>query len=191
MSVEIEDESAARVRALREDANAIAEERPGSARAAVIVRDVRLLLIALWLGAAVYFSFAVAPSAFAVLPARELAGALVTRTLSIVNVGGFIISLLLVASLRLEKSVTSRRALIAEAVSLAVIATVTAVGQWVIAARLLALRAQMGRPIDEIAVDHPLRVEFNGLHGYSVMALGVGMIAGVVTLLLIARRGRQ
>src|SRR5438067_2233687 len=52
----------------------------------VIVRDVRLLLIAIWLGAAVGFSFAVAPSAFVVLPTHELAGNLVTRTLGIVNV---------------------------------------------------------------------------------------------------------
>ena len=37
--------------------------------------DVRLLLLGLWLGAAVYF-IAVAQSAFAVLPSRELAGAL-------------------------------------------------------------------------------------------------------------------
>ena len=46
---------------------------------------VRLLLLGLWLGAAMFFSFAVAPSAFAVLPARELAGAIVTRTIGIVR----------------------------------------------------------------------------------------------------------
>ena len=39
------------------------------------LHGVRLLLVAVWLGGAVFFSAAVAPSAFAVLPSRELAGA--------------------------------------------------------------------------------------------------------------------
>ena len=189
MSVEIRDETT-RGSARRRDASALAEERKSRALALVVLRDVRLLLMALWLGAAVYFSFAVAPSAFAVLPARELAGTLVTRTLAIVNVGGFLISLLLLASLPVGRGRVGGRALAAEASSLATISVMTAAGQWVIAARLLALRAQMGRPIDEIAINDPLRVAFNGLHGYSVMALGVGLIAGVVALLLIARRGK-
>ena len=153
-----------------------------------LVHDVRLLLIATWLGAAVFFSFAVAPSAFAVLPARELAGAMVTRTLSIVNVGGFAISLLLLASAPLARWAVTKRAFLAESTSLALIAVVTGVGQWVIAARLLELRRAMGRPIDEVAQTDPLRIAFNSLHGYSVMALGLGMIAAVVALLFIARR---
>jgi hypothetical protein len=46
----------------------------------------------------------------------------------------------------------------------------------------------MGRPIDEVAANDPLRLGFNSLHGYSVMALGVAIIAAAVALLLIARR---
>ena len=42
-----------------------------------IVCDARLLLIGLWLGASVFFSFILAPSVFAVLPTRDLAGAVV------------------------------------------------------------------------------------------------------------------
>ena len=60
--------------------------------------DARLLSLGMWLGAAVLFSFAVAPGAFAVLPARELAGAIVTRIIGVVNVSGFIIALLLLAT---------------------------------------------------------------------------------------------
>ena len=190
MSVEIQNESAGRAGSLPRDASVAGAKLKSGTRAQSMARDVRLLLMALWLGAAVYFSFAVAPSAFAVLPARELAGSLVTRTLAIVNVGGFLISLLLLLSLFIGRSYTTRRRLIIEALSLAVIAVVTSVGQWLIAARLLALRAQMGRPIDEVAANHPLRVEFNSLHGYSVAALGVGIVAGMVALLVIARRGK-
>lgn len=161
---------------------------------ATVLRDVRLLLIALWLGGAVFFSATVAPSAFGVLRARgvpyanEAAGSIVTRTLSVVNTSGFILALLLLASAFLFRQGTKRRALLAEIVSLALLAIATGVGQWIIAARMIALRAAMGRPIDDVAADNPLRVSFNSLHGYSVTALSVGIIAAAVALLLIARR---
>jgi hypothetical protein len=48
----------------------------------------------------------------------------------------------------------------------------------------------MGRPIDEVAADDSLRLSFNSLHGYSVMALGLAIIAAALALLLIARRGK-
>lgn len=159
-----------------------------------VVRDVRLLLIALWLGGAVFFSATVAPSAFGVLRARnvplanEAAGSIVTRTLSIVNTSGFILALLLLASAFLFRERVKRRALSLEVVSLAALALATGVGQWVIAAKMLALRAAMGRPIDEVAVDDPSRLSFNNLHGYSVKALGLAIIVAAVALLLIARR---
>ena len=161
-----------------------------------VVRDVRLLIVALWLGAAVFFGAAVAPSAFAVLRkfaaphANELAGSIVTRTLSVINTGGFVVGLLLLASAFLFSSAVSRRALYAEVISLLLLAITTGVGQWVIAAKMLALRAAMGRPIDEVAQNDPLRLAFNSLHGYSVAALGIGIIAAAVALLLIARRDR-
>lgn len=159
-----------------------------------VLRDVRLLLIALWLGGAVFFSATVAPSVFGVLRSRnityanEAAGSIVTRTLSILNTSGFIIALLLLASAFLFGRSVKRRALMAEAVSLTLVAIATGVGQWVIAARMLGLRAAMGKPIDDVAVDDPLRASFNSLHGYSVTALSVAIIAAAIALLLIARR---
>ena len=173
------------------------EQRRSGALVAAVVRDVRLLLISLWVGAAVFFSAAVAPSAFAVLRrfavpnANELAGSIVTRTLSIVNTGGFIISLLLLASAFLFSRRIKRRAFYAEITSLMLLAITTAVGQWVIAAKMLALRASLGRPIDQVAESDPLRLAFNNLHGYSVTALAVGIVASVVALLLIARRAHK
>lgn len=182
MSVEVRDARGGSLSASGESAGA---------RAGVgftVLQDVRLLLAAVWLGAALFFSFAVAPSAFAVLPARELAGNLVTRTLGVVNVAGFVVSLLLLASAFAGRRAARRRAWLVEMVALAVVALTTFVGHWVINARLLALRRAMGRPIDEVAASDPLRVAFNSLHGYSVAVLTVGMLAGALALLMIARR---
>ena len=190
MSVEV-GESRARTGA--DESNAVRGGTRSSALA-FVVRDVRLLLIALWLGASVFFGAVVAPSAFVVLRrfavphANELAGSIVTRTLAVVNTGGFVISLLLLASAFLFSRAVSRRAFYAEIISLTLLLVVTGVGQWIISAKMLALRAALGRPIDDVAQNDPLRVAFNSLHGYSVAALGIGIIAATVALLLIARR---
>jgi hypothetical protein len=172
-------------------------ERTEDRRALVAVAGyVRVLLIALWLGAAVFFSAVVAPSVFAVLRsfhlsnANEIAGTIVTRTLSVVNTSGFLIGLLLLASAFLFRRTTRRRALRAEVVALLLVTITTGVGQWIIAARMLQLRAAMGRPVDEVAQNDPVRVAFNSLHGYSVGALSIGILAGLLALLLIARRAR-
>ncbi len=169
----------------------------GRSASAFLVRDLRLLLIALWLGAALFFSFVVAPSAFTVLRAssalyaNHLAGSIVTRTLAVVNTSGFIIGLLLLASAFLWRDALRRRVVfVLEIVSLVVLTIATGVGQWVIAARMLALRLQMGGPIDETAVTDPLRVEFNSLHGLSVSALGIAMLAALVAFIAISRRTR-
>ena len=162
-----------------------------------MLQDIRLLLMGLWLGAAVFFSFVVAPSAFSILRsssalyANHLAGSIVTRTLAVVNTSGFVISLVLLASALLWRETEQRRrASLIEIVSLAVVAVATGAGQWVIAARMLELRRQMGRPIDDIAQADPLRLAFNSLHGYSVAALAVAMLAGLVAFILISRRAR-
>ena len=162
-----------------------------------IIRDVRLLFIALWLGGAVFFSATVAPSAFGVLRARnvayanEAAGSIVTRTLTAVNMGGFIIALSLLASAFLFRQGLTRRAFLAETISLSVLAIASGVGQWIIAAKMLGLRAAMGRPIDDVDVNDPLRGNFDTLHSYSVTALCVAISAAAVSLLLIARRGHR
>lgn len=159
-----------------------------------LLQSIRLLLVGMWLGASLFFSFALAPSVFAVLRestalyANHLAGQIVTRNLAVVNTSGLIISLALLASAFLLRGKGGRWAFGTEVVSLIVMAVATSAGQWVIAARMLALRAQMGRPIDETAANDPLRVAFNSLHVYSVTALTIAMLAGLVAFILIARR---
>src|SRR5688572_2463735 len=157
----------------------------------------RFALLAAWLGAALFFGAVVAPAAFGVLRsyglpnASEIAGAIVTRSLSVVNVAGFVVALLLLVTLFLRRSSTRRVSVIAGGICFGLIALGTGVGHLVIAARMRAIRAALELPIDQIAADDSRRIAFNSLHGYSVNALSLAMIAALVALVLMARSARQ
>ena len=156
------------------------------------LRTVSLLLLGLWLGAAIFFSAAVAPNVFAVLRGAELAnattlaGSVVTRLLAIINKGGFEISLfvLVISFFTTRGQKLIRR--IAEMLSLGIMAIMTAIGHWIVAARMGTLRAAMQLPIDQIAPTDPRRIEFDSLHRYSVAMLGVAIVAALIAFLLIA-----
>jgi glucan phosphoethanolaminetransferase (alkaline phosphatase superfamily) len=157
----------------------------------------RLILLACWFGAALFFGAVVAPASFGVLRsfalpnANEIAGSIVTRSLSVINIAGFLISLLLLLTLLVRRHSSGRLSFIMECVCLGIIALTTAVGHWVIAARMRTLRAAMVLPIDQIAADDARRIAFNNLHGYSVNALGLAMIAALVAMVLMARSLRN
>ena len=162
-----------------------------------LINLTRFALLAAWLGAALFFGAVVAPAAFGVLRsfglanASEVAGSIVTRTLGVINVAGFVIALLLLVTAFFRRQAQTRLGLVIECVCIGVIALTTALGHWWIAARMRALRAAMELPIDQIAAADPRRVEFNALHGYSVKALGIAMIAGLVALVLMGRSLRH
>jgi Domain of unknown function (DUF4149) len=153
----------------------------------------RLVLLSVWLGAALFFGAVVAPAAFGVLRsfslpnANEIAGSIVTRSLSVVNIAGFLIGILLLLTAFLRRSAAGRVAFYLELGSLAIVTIATGLGHWFITARMRAMRAAMVVPIDQIPVDDPRRVAFNALHGYSVNALGLAMIAALLAIVLIAR----
>ncbi len=151
------------------------------------VSDIRLLLVSLWLGAAVFF-IGVAQTAFAVLPERELAGAMVSRTLALVNYSGLAVSLFLLATTLIGQSQASRFWLWTERFLLLALASACAIGQFVIAWWLLLVRQEMGRPIDQVAPEDPMRIQFNMLHEYSVWVLAAGMGAALISFFIIANR---
>jgi uncharacterized protein DUF4149 len=160
-----------------------------------VANFVRIVLLAIWFGAALFFGAVVAPAAFGVLRsfglpnASEIAGTIVTRSLSVVNVAGFILALLLLVSVLVWRGSTGRISFLVQCICFLLIAVATGIGHWFIAARMRALRAAMVLPIDQVALDDPRRVAFNSLHGYSVNALGLAMIAALVALVLMGRRG--
>ncbi len=144
---------------------------------------VQLIALALWLGAAAFFSAAVAPALFAVLPSRSLAGLVVGRLLPVVLYAGVFVGLLVSITQVVSRGGWSYRG---RETAAAVMVAACAVAQFVIAPRIERLRAQIPGPIEQLALDDARRVAFGRLHGVSVAWLGLAMIAAVVALLLTA-----
>ena len=147
----------------------------------------RLLLLAIWLGAALFF-IAVAQSAFAVLPEREMAGAVVNRTLSVLNFAGLAISVILLVSSLISAKGMKRFWAWTERLLLLIVAAACATGQFVIGLWLSVVRAQMGKSIDQIPADDPLRAQFDNLHQWSEWVLLAGMAAALIAFFIIANR---
>ena len=146
------------------------------------MQTLKASLVSLWLGAALFFSAAVAPAAFNVLRAvngTELAGTIVSLTLRVINVAGFatgVILLLLTLLFRKPRGVR----FFVEALLLLVLAATNAVGHWIVAARMSALRLAMKLPVSDVPLHDPNRVAFDRLHLYSVALLSAGMIAAII-----------
>src|SRR3989440_5209722 len=150
----------------------------------------------MWLGAAMFFGAAVAPALFGVLRgaglanANELAGSIVTRLLAFINRGGFEIALFLFVTGFVVHRHRSRLARVVEVISTAIMAIITGVSHWIISARMSALHSSMGL-IDQVSPADPRRVEFDSLHRYSVMAMGVAIVAGLVAFAISSRPDRR
>lgn len=135
-------------------------------------------------------AFAVLRS-YHLLNANEIAGAVVNRSLAPINVSGFVISLFLLVTGFPRGWKNTPRTLAGETISLMLMAVATGLGQWVIAAKLRALRVGLAVPIDQLPAGDPRRISFNSLHGYSVKALGIAMIAALVAFVMIAYRAAR
>jgi hypothetical protein len=133
-----------------------------------------------WLGAALLTAAVVAPAAFAVLPTRSLAGALVGRVLPPLFVAGFALNA--VAAWLTQRSGGPYAA---PRVWLAMLAALAcAVAQFVIARRIELLRAAIGPNLDALAPGDPRRAAFGKLHGLSVASLGLAMLAAAAVVAL-------
>ena len=150
----------------------------------------RALGIAAWLGAALFFAGVVAPAAFDVLPTSELAGRVVARSLSWLNVAGVVLGVLLAAYTAGEmRGRMSRRPRIIEYGAVALFLVANVATEFVINRRIAGLRA--ANDIASLAADDPVRAEFGMLHGASVIVFAAGVVAATVALVMIVRRERS
>lgn len=151
-----------------------------SARSVLVIE---IIVLSAWLGAAVIFAAAVAPAAFAVLPSRALAGAIVGRVLPVLLYAGMAAgALVLLLESAWGGGWRTPRALMGVLTFAG-----CAIAQLVIGARIDRIRQAMGGPIDAFAANDPLRVAFGRLHAWSVGWLALAMIGGLVALVLVVR----
>ena len=138
-------------------------------------------LLAAWLGAAFLVAAVVAPAAFAVLPSRTLAGALVGRVLPIVFWSGMLLGVVIAG---ISRSVGAGMVGVGAAVSLM---GACAVAQLYIAPRIERVRSSIAGPVDALDPSDARRLAFGRLHGLSVLWMGVGGVAALVALIVMAR----
>jgi hypothetical protein len=138
------------------------------------------LFLSAWLGAAALFSAVVAPAAFAALPSRTLAGAVVGRVLPVVLIAGIVTAIvgLILDRARAGRSPGVRR------VALIVTALACAVAQFYIGPRIETVRREIDGPIEQLAPSDARRVAFGRLHAVSVGWLGLAMLAAGTALVL-------
>jgi hypothetical protein len=144
---------------------------------------VSALVLAAWLGATLYFSAVVTRAAFAVLPSRTLAGALVGQTLPILFDTGMLVGAMLAGVALLSSHGSARTASLAGGIAIAML---SAVARFVILARIARLRLSMPVAVDSLPIDDPARRAFGHLHALSVGALGLAMLAGLVVAIVLA-----
>jgi hypothetical protein len=140
-----------------------------------------VVLLSAWLGAALLASAVVAPAAFAVLPSRTLAGALVGRVLPVLFWSGMALGVVVALSSRaLYAGLITTTA--ASAFALA-----CAAAQLVVSPKIEAVRAAIGGPVDALEPGDPRRQLFGKLHGVSVLCLGAAGIAALIMLFFLIR----
>jgi hypothetical protein len=137
-----------------------------------------VVILSLWLGGAMVVAAVVAPAAFAVLPTRTLAGALVGRVLPPLFWSGAVVGLVAALLARAQPQGNARL------VSALALTLACAAAQLGVAPRIERVRLAAGGPIDALPRADARRVAFSRLHGISVALLGAAAVAGATAIAL-------
>ena len=151
-----------------------------------LVSLAQILVLSLWLGDDVFFSAILAPSAFAALPTRELAGALVGRVLPVLVIAGAVAG---IVGLLLEAAAPARARPSRRGARMAIMGMMIlscAIAQLGVAPRIEALRDGLSAPLAALPAGDPQRVAFGRLHMISVGWLGAAMLAAGAAVVLTA-----
>lgn len=143
--------------------------------------------LVVWIGSIVFFSFVVAPTAFSVLPARELAGAIVGRSLGALHRIGLACGVIFIAVTFLGRvrHVKALRALVG------LMLLCTAFSQFRITPQMERVRAAVGGSIQALPRQDAGRATFDRLHQTSVILEGVVLLAGIGAIALLSREARD
>jgi uncharacterized membrane protein len=156
-----------------------------------IVRFLLLLSLVVWVGGIIFFAFVVAPTVFhpGILPSRQLAGAVVSRSLGILHWMGVTCGFVFLITSMVQSRFTTGVAAPFAARNLLVYGMIalTLISIFAISGPMLALRNDMDF-IDNIPQSDARRVEFNRLHQWSTRVESTVLLLGLAVIYLTARR---
>jgi uncharacterized membrane protein len=157
--------------------------------AMTVLRFFMLLALVVWIGGIIFFAAAVAPTVFKVLPTRHLAGVVVTRSLGILHWMGIVCAIvfLITSMLDLYSARGAAHPFAPRHLLVYVMLALTVISQFVVSAKMLALRTAMGE-IDLVPVADARRIAFNQLHAWSTRLESGVLILGLIVLFLVARK---
>lgn len=142
-----------------------------------------------WLGAMVFLSFTVAPTAFAILESRHQAGDLVGRTLNILYLSGYILGPTLVLVSVLARPLARPLPWRIRTILLILMTASTLISREFVGQKLLSLRLAMGTMIEQSPAADPLRLSFQQWHQVSVLLMFFNIVAAAVVILLLSYEG--
>ena len=159
------------------------------------LRFLMLLSLVVWLGGLIFLAFVEAPTVFSsgLLPTRQMAGSIVGRSLDLLHSMAIVSGIVfLIASLLYSRMATGNaRPLAGRHLVMVLMLLLTVVSQFAISPKLHAIRAEAG-VIDNLALDNPLRREFDRLHAWSEKFEEAVLLLGLVALYTTAQAlGRQ
>jgi uncharacterized membrane protein len=156
-----------------------------------IVRFLMLLSLVVWVGGIIFFAFVLAPTVFhpGVLPSRQVAGAVVSRSLGMLHWIGLACGVVFLITSVVDSQVVTGFASPFAGRNLLVCAMIvlTVISMFAISAPMLALRNDMVF-IDNVPQDDARRVEFNRLHVWSTRLEGAVLLLGLAVIFLTSRR---
>jgi hypothetical protein len=147
------------------------------------LRFLMMLSLVAWIGGLIFFAFVLAPTAFSVLPNTHLAGNVVRGSLSklhwIAIISGIIF---LFSSLFLSRIIDGTAHIFAPRNMLTfTMLLLTCVSQFGILPRMDKLRASVG-DFASVALDNPLRMQFDSLHVWSTRVEGAVLLLGLILI---------
>ena len=147
-----------------------------------------LLSLVVWIGGLIFFAFVLAPTAFQVLPNTHLAGNLVGRALGKLHWIGLISGVVFLASSLFYDRLTDGMPHLFAMRHLLIylMLVLTLISQFWIIPRMDTLLASVG-DFASVALDNPLRVQFNALHVWSTRLEGGVLLLGLVAVFFTAR----
>lgn len=142
------------------------------------IRFLMLLALVVWVGGIIFFAFIVAPAVFTILPNREMAGAVVQRSLGSLHWIGVGCAIVFLAGSLVD---LRGRVLSIRNAAVALMLALTLCSQLVVTSRMQRLHAGMGA-IDSVPVTDARRVQFDSLHQWSTTLEGLVLLLGLVAL---------